>query len=384
MSTNNPSHWLEILNKYKDNENDYLRRELETSVEEIDSEEVRSRYSNQYEERRGESQYRKEALTTIMAGFIEGGGPLYEETDWEFRELFPLEEHDGESADILLGKPTDCKAILIVLLPERASPGSVVSRTEECIKSAKDHQNTFDIPYHKSEIKGAIVVNPPRDQETTSAVQQHGGIDLNDIFVWRVYDHEDSNDENDDIKILDNFDILDQNAEPTRPDSDLFQLLAEGAKISNGMGILPDFFLSSHHSIFLEHVVSHVVSIREDDDRAPITHFEKEEVENYIQDTLFKKNKQSEAREKCEFLLEIWEEMGIITSISEDRNDLDGEEFYRFDQPSSKGPDNIIKDISSEYRESTVDLMIRIEAMEAALEKFWDDVGKQSSLSDPF
>ena len=203
------------------------------------------------------------------------------------------------------------------------------------------------------------------------------------IFVWRVYDKE-SEEGSEEKKILDHYADLDDNLTPTGLKLELLQTLEEGVEIQSERKIPPDFFLSSHHSVFLEHIVGHIVQIREENDDGPLTHFAREEIEDYISDTLFGSDMSEESSHKTDVLLTRWDQMEVIRSVSSSRNDIDGEEFYRFVASANKSQEDIIETVTSNYQDRTVDFRIDIDAMEQALEVYRDEYGEQATLASEY
>jgi len=74
--------------------------------------------------------------------------------------------------------------------------------------------------------------------------------------------------------------------------------------------------------------------------------------------------------------------MAIIRSIAPSRNDIDGDDFYRFTADGSKSQDKVVNDIIGNYQAETVDFYIEIDAMEEALAAYRGEYGEQATLSD--
>jgi len=386
--------WYVILDDFKNIDNKYLSDQYSKYLDNLEDEEVdelKIKYANEYENSRRESQYKKKALTTVMGAFLNRGpnsGEVNKKTGWEFWELNPFEEKRDIEADILLAKPDRGDTIVVLLLPERKPADDIVTKSKESIQSIESGPNQFDFG-PANDTYGAIVVNPPRDKETRSAIKSNSKIDSSDIFVWRVYDikeNEDiSSDDKIEKKILDHFAELDQkNLSAKGLHLKLLEILEDGVEIRNGKEILPDFFLESHHSIFLDHILGHIVTLRETEEDGPSTHFAKKEVEEYISDTVFETGISAEAAQITDYLIARWNQMEVIISISDSRNDIEGEEFYRFNISGNKNQSEIIEQIKRGYKEKAVEFKIEIDAMKHALDAFRDEYGEQSTLSSEY
>jgi len=382
--------WYDILEEFNKYENSILRDEYDgfwKSRSDDDLDELEEKYTTRFSNRRSASQYRKNALTTVMGAFLNrhsDNGHIYERTGWKFLELDPFETHTEASADILLAKPEEGDTMVVVLLPERQSPEEIVRETANGIDAVRSDRGQFGFRSALDSTYGAIVVNPPRGEETNRVIGSKNGY-AQDIFVWRVYDQEEKSQDDtavEERKMLDYYADLDGELNQTGPDLKLFDVLEGGTQINRGREILPDFFLQSHHSLFLEHIAGHVVQQRQDRGDGPITHFTREEVEDYIEDTLFEQEIKEEAVERAEFLLTRWEQMEIIRSIAPGRNDIDGDNFYRFTADGSKSQDKVVNDIIGNYQAETVDFYIEIDAMEEALAAYRGEYGEQATLSD--
>lgn len=389
MNTLEVPDWYEIINEFKNIDNSYLSNQYDEFWNEHDDDELdelTERFNNQYIEERKESQYTKKALTTIIGAFLarqDRRGLVHEKTGWEFWELRPFENKEGFEGDILLAKPDEGKTIMVMLLPERNTPKSVVEDAKESIKIIRNNLSSFSFRASADGVNSAIVVDPPRDEDTSAAIKSEGGDMSKNLFVWRVYDVEDS-DEEEDKKILDHFADLDHNLQPIGLKIDLLDMLEGGVEIQNGREFLPDFFITSHHSVFLDHIIGHVVQCREERDDGPLTHFARKEIEEYIERTLFEVGMSEEASDKTELLLTRWDQMGLIRPVSTSRNDIKGSDFYRFTVSGNQSQENILKEITRNYQSDSVQFEMEIEAMKWALEAYRDEYGEQTTLMEKF
>lgn len=380
--------WYEVLTDFNGNRNDFLEDRFEEILENKDddeADELREQFGTRYDNRRSASQHRKNALTTVMGAFLNrhgDNGSIYQQTGWEFRELEPFEMDDELEADILLAKPEEGKTLLVLLLPKRESPDTVVQKSKEAVEGVENNLSIFGYQTDRDEIHSAIVVNPSRDEETNRAIDAEGGAYKQEIFVWRVFDVEDGSDDDQERKKLDYYADLDSQLQQTGPNMHLLDVLEDEVTIQRDRGILPDFFITSHHSIYLEHIVGHVVQRREDKDDGPLTHFSREEIVDYIEDTLFERGVSEEASDKTDHLLERWEQMEAITGIKDRRNDIDGTEFYRFTVNGKLSQDNVIEAVTDNYLEQTSEFYIEVEAMREALDDYRDEYGEQSTLRE--
>lgn len=390
--------WYKILTEFNSIENTFLIKKYEEfwkNRDEDELDELIERYTERFSTRRSATQYRKNALTTVMGAFLNrhnDNGRIYEETGWEFRELDPFEMENDVSADILLAKPSEGETMIVILLPERESPNIVVEQSIQGIKAVQDNLSRFGYQAAPDGIYSAIVVNPPRDEETKTAIDSTEGGYSSDIFVWRVYDVKDQPDDQpgsdqdstEEQKLLDYYAELDNQLNTTGPNMRLLDVLEEGVRINQDREILPDFFLQSHHSVFLEHVIGNVVKKRENNDDGPLSHFARRELEEYIESTLFQRGVSEESIQKAEILLSRWERMDLIKSIKASRNDIVGDDFYRFDVNGSLDQDNIIKAVTEDYHAQTAEFYIEIDAMEEALDAYRDEYGEQTTLTSGF
>jgi len=380
--------WYEVLTDFKDNRNDFLEDQFEEILENKDDDEVdelREQFGTRYANRRSASQHRKDALTTVMGAFLNrhgDNGSIYQQTGWEFRELEPFKMDDDLEADILLAKPEEGKTLLVLLLPNRESPDTVVQKSKEAIESVENNLSIFGYQTDRDEIHSAIVVNPSRDEETNRAIDTEGGSYKREILVWRIFDVDDESDDEQERKKLDYYADLDSQLQQTGPNIHLLDVLEDEVTIQRDREILPDFFISSHHSIYLEHIVGHVVQRREDEDDGPLTHFSREEIVDYIQDTLFERGVSEEASDKTDHLLARWKQMEAITGIRDSRNDIDGSEFYRFTVNGKLSQDNVIEAVTDDYLDQTSEFYIEIEAMREALDDYRNKYGEQSTLRE--
>lgn len=390
MEPNQPD-WYAVLDEFNKIDNGYLLDQYTKYLENLEKEErdeLKMKYTNEYEKSRRESQYRKKALTTVMGAFLNRGpnsGAVHKKTGWEFWELNPFEAEKDIEADILLAKPDRGDTVVVLLLPERKPVDDVVTESKESIQTIESGPNQFDFG-SANDTYGAIVVNPPRDKETHTAIKSNLGAKSSDIFIWRVYDVEESDDSNPnngiEKKILDYFAELDQkNLSAKGLQLKLLEILEDGVEIRNGKEILPDFFLKSHHSIFLDHILGHTVALRETKDDGPSTHFAEREIKEYISDTVFKTSISAEAAQVTNRLIARWEQMEVIVSIRESRNEIEGENFYRFNTSGNKSQSEIIEQIKDGYKEKTVEFNIEVDAMTDALDAFRDEYGEQATLS---
>lgn len=385
--------WYKTLTEFESIDNTFLSNKYESFWENTDDDELdelKERYSERFSNRRSASQYRKNALTTVMGAFLnrhDDNGRIYQETGWAFQELDPFEMEDDVSADILLAKPAEGETMVVMLLPERQSPESVVDQSTRGIEAVQDNLSRFGFQTAPDEVHGAIVVNPPRDEATKTAVESEGGEYTSDIFVWRVYDIDEgaeSNDTTQEQKILDYYADLNDQLNSTGPNMRLLDVLEEGVRVNQGREILPDFFIQSHHSLFLDHIIGHVVQQRKDRDDGPLTHFTRREVVEYIENTLFERGVSDEAADKAEFLLARWERMDLIKSIGASRNDIEGSDFYRFTVNGRMDQDNIIRAVTEDYQTRTAEFYIEIDAMEEALNAYRDKHGTQATLASEY
>lgn len=385
--------WYDTVTTFEGIDNSYLSEKYDEFWENRDDDnidELRERYNEEYRNRRSASQYRKQALTTVMGAFLnrwDDSGEIYERTGWEFMELDPFELEDDVSADILLAKPNTGETMIVILLPERHSPELVVDQSVNGINSIQNNLSQFGYQAEPGEIYGAIVVNPPRDNQTKEAINSNGGEHAEDIFVWRVYDIDESSENSStdgEQRVLDYFPELDGELNIDDPDLDLLGILEEKVKISQDREILPDFFIHSHHSIFVEHVIGHIVKVREDLGDGPNTHFTRSELEEYIQNTLFEQGVKERAADRAEYLLTRWKRMDLVTSINSSRNNISGDDFYRFTANGGQSQDNIIEEIIDDYQSNTVQFHIEVEAMEEALNAYRDKHGEQATLTSTY
>ena len=273
--------------------------------------------------------------------------------------------------------------MVVMLLPKRGSPDTIVKEATRGIEVVQDNLSQDDYQTKPNEVYSAIVVNPPRDEATQQSITSEGNSHTSDIFVWRVYDTEDSDETGiapEEQKIIDYYPELDDQLNSVNTNLHLLDVLEQGVEINRGREILPDFFLESHHSVFLEHIIGHIVQQREDKGDGPSTHFTREEIESHIEETLFKQGVSDEAEDRTEYLLTRWEEMDLITRIQSSRNEIDGEEFYRFTVDGGMSQDNILREVTSEYKELSINFQIKVDAMEVALEAYRGKFGEQATL----
>lgn len=394
MSEIEEPRWYDILTEFNDIDSAFLSNKYDEfwdNRDEDELDELYERYTEQFSTRRSATQYRKNALTTVMGAFLNrhnDNGRIYEETGWEFRELDPFEMENNISADILLAKPSQGETMIVILLPERESPDVVVEQSIRGIEAVQDNLSRFGYQAAPDGIYSAIVVNPPRDEETKTAIDSTNGEHSSDIFVWRVYDIDDKSDSDENAseeqKFLDYYEELDGELNTTGPNMRILEVLEEGVRINQDREILPDFFLQSHHSVFLEHVIGHVVKQRKKRDDGPLTHFTRGELVEFIESTLFQRDVSDEATTKAEFLLARWERMGLIKSIKASRNSIDGDDFYRFAVNGSMDQDNIIDAVTEDYQGQSAEFYIEIDAMEEALDAYRDEHGQQTTLTSGF
>lgn len=394
MSASERPEWYATLKEFERLDNSYVDDQYAKfweEREEDDIDELRMKYANRYEKRRMESQYRKKSLTTVMGAFLNrrsSSGAVHEKTGWEFWELNPFEGKKNLDGDILLAKPDRGDAIVVLLLPERKPADKVVSDSKDSIEVLESGPTQFDFG-PTNHVYGAIVVNPPRDEETSVAIKSNAGTKASDIFVWRVYDVEEPDESDPDKevekKILDYFAELDEeDLSPTGLHLNLLKVLEDKVEIRNGREILPDFFLESHHSVFLDHILGHIVTRRENRGDGPSTHFTRREIEEYISNTVFEMEVSAEAAEKTEYLLARWEQMDVIISIRPSRNEIEGDEFYRFTVPGNKSQTEILEQIMGDYEEKTIRFNIELDAMRHALEAYRDEYGEQATLTSQY
>jgi len=241
--------WCEILTDFNDNRNSFLESRFEEILEnknDDEADELREQFGTRYNTRRSASQYRKNALTTVMGAFLNrhgDNGSIYQQTGWKFRELEPFEMDDDLEADILLAKPEEGKTLLVLLLPKRASPDTVVQESKHAIEGVEDNLSIFGYQTDRDEIHSAIVVNPSRDEETNRAIDTEGGTYKRKIFVWRVFDVDDGSDGDQERKKLDYYADLDSQLQQTGPNIHLLDVLEDEVTIQRDREILPDFLL---------------------------------------------------------------------------------------------------------------------------------------------
>lgn len=366
----------EVIKRYKAIENAHFSDRKEAHFEhlrdlETDTGELETQYSNQLRA----SKQRDEILKTLISAFLPTSR-IASETGWKFKAVLPLPEMDGESPDVVFGKPQTGGVILANSLPERERPRTTISRLGEAVTLVSENRHTFseeiEMDINENDIRCVLCVPEKSDQRAGEALEEMEAENelSTTIDIWRV--------DGPNSERIDFYTTIGAQTDGGDIWDNLDEILRRGLEVAKDMHALPDFFPNSHHQLIAEHTVGEIVQCRLRDDAAK-THFSNTDFKKYLQETLSYSGAGDLTEEQCTELLQRWSGMELIEDLTPSQTDLEeGDDFYRFDV-ESRGAGNVMKEVKSMYKGLAIDYHLEIQAMRKVLDEFDE---QQSSLSE--
>lgn len=365
------------VDRFEEVADDQLQGEMEDQLRSLRAAGVQNEVASEVRNRIDQSKRKDAMLTILLNAFLpvdDFPGVLYETTNWAYRGISLEISGSPVSADFTIFDLDDHGVGFITCLTE---PGAIIENLETLEQLAiSAGENISDIEEQITDTGRRrvntdnifTVLSVPHDdfeyiseefEEATIQETQAGS------WIWELSITEEHT-----ISIYS--DLTPESDGGMSMSGDLDNALSQSTLVERESQASPDLFPTSHRHSKAEHLVENLVKKRVPED-VPNTHFTMREAVEYFEDqrNFAKTSGIVLGRSDAVEIVDWWQEVDIVSSISPSQTDLSGaNRYYRFSINAQK-PSGIMRTVSDE----TEDNIIREEFERYAMRETLDNAG---------